>query len=67
MTCSRITEQIISEDAVTIKTADNNIAVVKLTPLSIEFYHNDVLESVFEGNRIIFENVSIIHLYATPM
>ncbi|ERL90588.1 hypothetical protein D910_07935 [Dendroctonus ponderosae] len=35
---------------------ENNQVVVEYTPLTISFYHDEVLETVFEGNRIIVEN-----------
>ncbi|KAL1506864.1 hypothetical protein ABEB36_006147 [Hypothenemus hampei] len=43
-------------DSVTFEDSENNQVVVYLNPLTIEFYHDNVLETIFEGNRIIFQN-----------
>ncbi|XP_030754513.1 neutral alpha-glucosidase C-like [Sitophilus oryzae] len=55
-TTTPLTVDSVEDSAVTASDGNGNKAIVRLTPLSIEFYHNDVLESVFEGNRIIFQN-----------
>ncbi|XP_076250785.1 neutral alpha-glucosidase C-like [Rhynchophorus ferrugineus] len=44
------------DSSVTASDDFGNKVVVRLQPLFIEFYHNDVLETVLEGNRIIMQD-----------
>ncbi|XP_050306433.1 neutral alpha-glucosidase C-like [Anthonomus grandis grandis] len=37
---------------------DGNKVVVKYKPLSIDFYYKDILQSTFEGNRLIMDNTN---------
>ncbi|CAG9766974.1 unnamed protein product [Ceutorhynchus assimilis] len=45
-----------SNISVTAQTESGSKIIVKTIPLSIEFYQDNALTSIFEGNRIIFED-----------
>ncbi|XP_030754516.1 glucosidase 2 subunit alpha-like [Sitophilus oryzae] len=51
-----LTVNAISEFYVIASDKFKNKVIVHYNPLSIEFYHDDALATVLEGNRIIFQN-----------
>ncbi|ERL94909.1 neutral alpha-glucosidase C isoform X2 [Dendroctonus ponderosae] len=53
---NELTVDYLGDDALIASDGNGNRLYVSFQPISIEFYHDDILESVFDGSRLIMQN-----------
>lgn len=53
----RLEIEYVDEDTLIATDGNGNRIVVSFQPISIQFYHDDILQSIFDGSRLIMQNV----------